>query len=584
MAVQHLEDGNTEELTATVYHYEPTHFSTEEDQLPKGYYRSPFFLGTFAALWFGLLGGTGAFAVVAPVLVDINNDIGPDQNYVWLALTYNLTLAIGLLLTGRLSDIFGRRYFFIGGALLAVIGSIVGATARTIPILIGSETLLGIASATQLSFSFALAELVPMKHRFLAMGLIFGATIPLSAMAPAVMAGFMAHYALGWRCGFYLLLGINGVSLICWMLFYFPPTFRMKHCNENYWSYIKTFDYVGFVLFTGGLVTFLMGLSWGGSVYEWKSGPVITTLAIGFCALVALVLWEGLVPHKEPLIPVQLLKNRGLLATYLSIGLGAGQYYALAIVWPQMVGALFSNGDAAYAGVLSSLSGLGINLGEITCGFTGRIIGRQKLQAIVVMFLGGLFFALIAACGPEDKSKITAFVFLGSYFIGYNETIMIVTAGMVTDDQQELGSALGLLGSSRAAISNVMEVVYNTVLTNRLAKTIPREVGLAVVKAGLPISSVATYLKALSAGTTGLAKVPGINSAIETAGAVAYRHAKMDAYHTVFLTTIAFTGLGVVVNCFVPNVDEKMTDDVATTLHKARRSDILPGTEKRLQS
>lgn len=458
MAVQYLENGTTDNAIDVAHHHELSGFTAEGDQLPKGYYHSAFFLGTFAALWFGLLGGTGAFAIVAPVLVDINNDIGPDPNYAWLALTYNLTLAIGLLVTGRLSDIFGRRYFFIGGALLAVVGSIVGATANTIPVLIGSETLLGVASATQLSFSFALAELVPMKHRFIAMGLIFGATIPLSAMAPAVMAGFMAHYALSWRCGFYLLLGINGVSLICWTFFYFPPTFQMKHRDESHWSYIKNFDYAGFVLFTGGLLTFLMGLSWGGSVYPWKSSPVIVTLVIGFCTLVALFLWEGLVPHKEPLIPVHLLKNRELLATYLSIGLGAGQYYALAIVWPQMVGALFGNGNPAYAGVLSSLSGLGINLGEITCGFTGRIIGRQKLQAVVVMFLGGLFFALIAACGPDDKSKVIAFVFLGSYFIGYNETIMIVTAGMVTDDQQELGSALGLLGSSRAAISNVMEV------------------------------------------------------------------------------------------------------------------------------
>jgi len=101
----------------------------------------------------------------------------------------------------------------------------------------------------------------------------------------------------------------------------------------------------------------------------------------------------------------------------------------------------------------------------------------------------------------------------------------------------------------------------------------------------LPISSVAAYLKALSAGSAeALAKVPGITSAIEAAGTMAYRNANMSAYRTVFLTTIAFTGLGVVVNCFVPNVDEKMTDDVATTLHKAGHNDALVGSEKHLES
>jgi MFS family permease len=42
-------------------------------------------------------------------------------------------LAVGLLLVGRLSDIFGRRWFFIGGTILGAIGAAVAGTAKTIP-------------------------------------------------------------------------------------------------------------------------------------------------------------------------------------------------------------------------------------------------------------------------------------------------------------------------------------------------------------------------------------------------------------------------------------------------------------------
>ena len=84
-------------------------FATDLDSLPKGYYWSPAFLGTMFATGIGLSAATGAFGLAAPILGVINNDIGPDKNIVWVSLVYVVTMAIGLLLVGRLSDLFGRR-------------------------------------------------------------------------------------------------------------------------------------------------------------------------------------------------------------------------------------------------------------------------------------------------------------------------------------------------------------------------------------------------------------------------------------------------------------------------------------------
>lgn len=70
-------------------------------------------------------------------------------------------------------------------------------------------------------------------------------------------------------------------------------------------------DVVGIVLFTGGLVVFLMGLSWGGSAYPWDSAHVIATMVVGGCSLVALVLWECFANLSQPLIPMHLFRNIG---------------------------------------------------------------------------------------------------------------------------------------------------------------------------------------------------------------------------------------------------------------------------------
>ena len=92
----------------------------------------------------------------APILGIINADLGPDPRYIWISLVYTAVLAICLAPLGRLTDIFGRRYFFVGGGVIGVVGSIVCATATSIPMLIAGNVLLGICSATQMSFHFVL--------------------------------------------------------------------------------------------------------------------------------------------------------------------------------------------------------------------------------------------------------------------------------------------------------------------------------------------------------------------------------------------------------------------------------------------
>lgn len=56
---------------------DPIGFQTDEDHLPPGYYRSPFFIGTLAAISIGFAAGVGGFGLIAPILLVVNADIGP---------------------------------------------------------------------------------------------------------------------------------------------------------------------------------------------------------------------------------------------------------------------------------------------------------------------------------------------------------------------------------------------------------------------------------------------------------------------------------------------------------------------------
>jgi Na+/melibiose symporter-like transporter len=128
-------------------------FKIDTADLPKGYFRSATFVGSMFAIGVSFACGVAGFAFAAPILGFINADIGPDPNLTWVALTYTLTTGICLILVGRLSDLFGRRWFMIGGSFLGLLGSIVCATAKDINAMIAGETLIGLGASAQISFA-----------------------------------------------------------------------------------------------------------------------------------------------------------------------------------------------------------------------------------------------------------------------------------------------------------------------------------------------------------------------------------------------------------------------------------------------
>lgn len=86
-------------------------------------------------------------------------------------------------------------------------------------------------------------------------------------------------------------------------------------------------------------------------------------------------------------------------------------------------------------------------------------------------------------------------------------------------------------------------------------------------------------MKGLTTGS--FANVSGLNDAILNTGISAYRSANAHAYSTVFYTSVAFTTIAVILSFFSPNVDEKMTGQVAVTLRKGETdSKLVPLNRK----
>jgi MFS family permease len=226
--------------------------------LPPGYYTSISFIGTIAAFSLANMSNYAGYVMTFNLLGIINQDLGPDPNYVWIATGYVLAATTGALVWGSLSDIFGRRYFFIGGNAFALLGSILGAVAQNIVTLIFAQVFIGLALASQLSFSICVAELIPNKWRGYNNAVLFFMAIPFSTFGPIIARHFLSLNHT-WRWSYYINLILTGLAIILATAFYHPPVFEQLHTKASKRRVLIELDYIGIVMFIAGMVLFLLG-------------------------------------------------------------------------------------------------------------------------------------------------------------------------------------------------------------------------------------------------------------------------------------------------------------------------------------
>lgn len=277
--------------------------------LPPGYYTSLNFIGTLLAYSLANMSNYAGYVMTFNLLSIINQDLGPDANYVWIATGYTLAATTAAMIWGRLSDIFGRRWFFVGGNACALLGSILGAAAQNIVTLIFAQVFIGLALPAQLSFSIGLAELIPNKWRGYNNAVLFFMAVPFSTFGPIIARNFVQNTSAGWRWSYYVNLILSGLAIILAVLFYHPPIFEQLHTKASKRKVMRELDYVGILLFAAGMVLFLLGkfcfiassqqvltqlllgLSWGGVIYPWVSAHTLTTLILGIVLLVGFFVW-----------------------------------------------------------------------------------------------------------------------------------------------------------------------------------------------------------------------------------------------------------------------------------------------------
>ncbi|KAH8176649.1 fungal trichothecene efflux pump (TRI12) domain-containing protein [Sarocladium implicatum] len=534
------------------------------DDLPPGYFYSPRFLGALAGFCLSAISAYIFLILPTNVLTYINQDIGPSNYISWVNIARTLGLSFCYTILGRLSDLFGRRWFFIGGNVVALIGIIVCATAQNVNTLIIGSAIYGVGETVQLSFNVAIGELVPNKYRPMVLSFIFLTNAPIATFGPIIARKFI-ETGMGWRWCFYINIIDVGLAIILLFIFYHPPTFDLLHERKTKRQLLKELDYVGIFLWTAGLTIFLMGISWGGTMYPWKSAATISAIVIGAVLLVILFVWEGFANLKYPAIPVKFFANRGFMSLVTCATVASMFYYSAVLLWPQQVQALFTS-DITYAGWLSCTVASSTALGQICAGAIIRWGGNVRYWLIGSTFAMVGFVSSLAALTPSHKNLGIALTILGPFMVGFSELASLALAPLFCK-AEDIGLASGLLASIRSAGGSIAIAVYTTILSNRLSTTIPEKLIPAATEAGLSQSAIPDLLAAVPTKD-----FTSFSSSIQQAVAGAMPFAYAEAFKTVYLASLGFGGIAIIGCLFSKDAQKHLTNKVERKMHDGKKA------------
>ena len=453
--------------------------------------------------------------IVSTATPRIIADLGGFDKYTWITTGYMVASTTAAPIVGKLSDIYGRKWIFIGSVFVFMVGSVLCGFSENMTQLIIFRIIQGIGGGTIMAVTFiSIADLFPPSDRGKYIGLL-AACFGLASVIGPTLGGFLTD-TFSWKWIFFVNVPLAGP--VVFLLARFFPDTPGESNREN-----RRIDYPGICLLIVGVVLLLVGLSLGGVQYEWTSFYVVGPIVTGLISLIILVIVET--KTYNPILPLNLFKERMVtIGLILSLLTGFAMFGAIIFVPLYFQGVLAFS--ATSSGTFLTPMMLGIVFGA---AISGQILSRtgghfriQGLVGVALMTAGVFLFSTLDSTSdyPRAVSYIILLGFgLGSTFPTFTIAVQNFSPpsaiGAATSFIQFLRTfgglvGLSLLGSlmSHRFVANLDRAVENSTvpISNDLfdeLKTNPRvlvdpDAQMSMVSAEMPGDILAVLRNSLS--------------------------------------------------------------------------------------
>lgn len=310
--------------------------------------------------------------VVSTAMPTIVGDLHGFSLYAWVFSAYMMASAVTVPIYGKLSDVFGRKPFYLFGLIVFGVGSALSGMSHTMMELILARAFQGIGAGAMMTMPRAtVGDIFNPKERGRWMGMM-GAVFGLSSLIGPTLGGWITD-AWSWQWVFYINLPFAVLAIIG-VLVTLPKVRTARQVKV---------DWFGSTLLVLGLMPILLAFTWAGSRYTWTSPVELTLFAVGAVLLLTFVLVER--RTKDAVISPELFRNR-IFSTSLVLGI----LMSMAMFGSMMFLPIYVQGvvglNAQHSGLVMSPMMFSFIAGAIVSGQIMTRTGRYKVLAIVSGF------------------------------------------------------------------------------------------------------------------------------------------------------------------------------------------------------
>ncbi|WNO55068.1 DHA2 family efflux MFS transporter permease subunit [Stakelama saccharophila] len=293
----------------------------------------------------------------------------------WVLTSYLVANAIIIPISGWLSDVIGRKRYFMISVALFTIASFLCGIAPNLQFLVIARILQGIGGGGLAPVEQSmLADTFPPEKRGMAFA-TFAIVVVVGPVLGPTLGGFITDTA-SWHWIFLINVPVGIASLVLTQLFVDEPQILIDERKARHRRGIRI-DYIGFALVAAGLGFLELTLDRGEREAWFDSSFILTTALVSAVALVGLVAWEW--RHKDPIVDIKLFRNRNFAITNLIMFTTGMILFGTTQLIPQMLQQVL--------GYSATDAGLALTVGGIATLLAVPIAGRLTDKVDVRMLL-----------------------------------------------------------------------------------------------------------------------------------------------------------------------------------------------------
>jgi MFS transporter, DHA2 family, multidrug resistance protein len=379
----------------------------------------------------------------------------------WIVTTYLIANAVILPISGWLSNVIGRKRFYMICVAVFTIASLLCGLASSLTALIVFRILQGLGGGGMPTSEQAmLADTFPPHQRPQAFAIYGIAVIVAPTVGPTLGGWITDNYSWNWIFFINVPFGILSLILVQWLVV--EPEVLERERAERLAGGLKI-DWVGFVLIalTFGSLEFVLDR---GQIEDWFSSTAIVIFAtISACSFIFLIPWE--LTHDDPIVDIRLLCQRQFgLAFVVMLAVGAILYGSNQIT-PQLMQTNFP-----YTAMLSGLAMMPGGIAMIVMmPIVGQIAGRVQPKYMIAIGFTAIALAmwysttLVPDASFAYFATVRVFQTIGMPFM-FIPVNMVAYTGL---PQQKTAQASALINVARNLGGSVSVSLANTELVQR---------------------------------------------------------------------------------------------------------------------